>query len=51
MSVIWKTHLAKKEAISYAVTERYKDKTAQEIVAFQLFEDNSVCPLTYFRKR
>ena len=50
MSVIWKTHLTKEEAIAYAATEWYKGKTAQEIVDFQLFENRLCMPFDLFHK-
>ena len=50
MSVIWKTHLTKEEADAYAATGWYKNKTAQEIVDFQLFEDRLCMPIDLFHK-
>ena len=50
MGVIWKTHLTKEEAAAYAATEWYKNKTAQEIVDFQLFEDRLCMPIDLFHK-
>ena len=37
-SLIWNTHLTKKEAIAMAKTGWWKTKTPEEIVKFQLFE-------------
>ena len=50
MSVIWKTRLTKEEAAAYAATGWYKNKTTQEIVDFQLFEDRLCMPIDLFHK-
>lgn len=48
MKCIWKTHLTREEALAYAASGWYEGKSAEDIVAFQLFEERCCLPFEQF---